>query len=202
MFGSEVVILSDPASRVGINSYFEAADHYNERETDLIWHTEHWEVSPMSSSILRPQTGAEAPPPTFQLTHAETGSLSHVDILRLVQAGFALSDVQAMVRSSSLFKAHKLLERIMGKSARTIQRLSNLQNEVRLNPQQSAIALQYAQGLELAVMVFGSQTLAENWLGRSCKHLSGIVPFEMLNTSVGFKVVVEYLERVRLGVYQ
>lgn len=43
MFGSEVVILSDPASRGGINSYFKAADHYNERETDLIWHTEHWE---------------------------------------------------------------------------------------------------------------------------------------------------------------
>ena len=156
----------------------------------------------MSSSILRPQTGAAAQPPTFQLTHAEIGSLSHLDILRLVQAGFALSDVQAMVRSSSLFKAHKLLERIMGKSARTIQRLSNPQNEVRLNPQQSSVALQYAQGLELAVMVFGSQTLAENWLGRSCKHLSGIVPFEMLNTSVGFKVVVEYLERARLGVYQ
>ncbi|MGY3258715.1 antitoxin Xre/MbcA/ParS toxin-binding domain-containing protein [Pseudomonas chlororaphis] len=156
----------------------------------------------MSSSILRPQTGAAAQPLTFQLTHAETGSLRHVDILRLVQAGFALSDVQAMVRSSSLFKAHKLLERIMGKSARTIQRLSNPQNEVRLNPQQSAVVLQYAQGLELAVMVFGSQTLAENWLGRSCKHLSGIVPFEMLNTSVGFKVVVDYLERARLGVYQ
>lgn len=156
----------------------------------------------MSSSILRPQTGAAPQPPTFQLTHAETGSLSQLDILRLVQAGFALSDVQAMVRSSSLFKAHKLLERIMGKSARTIQRLSNPQNEVRLNPQQSAVALQYAQGIELAVMVFGSQTLAENWLGRSCKHLSGIVPFEMLNTSVGFKVVVEYLERARLGVYQ
>lgn len=50
-------------------------------------------------------------------------------------------------------------------------------------------------------MVFGSQTLAENWLARS-KHLSGIVPFEMLNTSVGFKVVMEYLERARLGVYQ
>lgn len=114
----------------------------------------------MSSSILRLQTGAATQPPTFQLTHAEMGSLSHLDFLRLVQVGFALNDVQAMVRSSSLFKTHKLLERIMGKSTRTIQRLSNLQNEVRLNPQQSAVALQYAQGLELAVMVFGFQTLA------------------------------------------
>ncbi len=156
----------------------------------------------MSSSFFRPQTGAATQSPTFQLTHAEKGGLSHLDILRLVQAGFALSDVEAMVRSSSLFKAHKLLERIIGKSARTIQRLSKPHNKVRLSPRQSAVALQYAQGLELAVTVFGSQTLAENWLGRSCKHLSGIVPFEILDTSVGFKVVKDYLDRARLGVYQ
>ncbi|MCE0972103.1 MULTISPECIES: antitoxin Xre/MbcA/ParS toxin-binding domain-containing protein [Pseudomonas] len=154
----------------------------------------------MSSSSLNPQAGAAAHAAMFLLTQAETGSLSHLDILRLVQAGFALSNVQAMVHSSCLFKTRKLLEQIMGKSARTIQRLSA--PEVRLNPQQSAVAVQYAQGLELAVTVFGSQALAEHWLERPCKHLSGLVPFEMLNTSVGFKVVVDYLERTRLGVYQ
>ncbi len=156
----------------------------------------------MGSTILTPPIEAPAHRPTFHLTRAETGSLSHLDILHLVQAGFALGDVQALVSSSRLFKARKLLERIMGKSARTIQRLSNLSEQARLNAQQSAIAFQYAQGLELAVMVFGSQTLAENWMGQPCMHLSGMVPFEMLDTSVGFKVVVDYLERVRLGVYQ
>lgn len=156
----------------------------------------------MSSSILNPQSGAAAQAPVFQLTRAERGSLSHLDLLRLVQAGFALNDVQAMVRSSCLFKTRKALEQIMGRSARAIQRLSATHNDARLNPQQSALALQYAQGLELAVIVFGSQALAEHWLGRPCKHLSGLVPFEILNTSVGFKVVVDYLERARLGVYQ
>lgn len=156
----------------------------------------------MSSSLLNPQAGAAAQSPMFLLTQTESGSLSQLDILRLVQAGFALSDVQAMVHSSCLFKARELLEQIMGKSARTIQRLSPPHNEVRLNPQQSAVAVQYAQGLDLAVTVFGSQALAEHWLGRPCKHLSGMVPFEMLDTSVGFKVVVDYLERARLGVYQ
>lgn len=156
----------------------------------------------MSSSILNPKTGAAAQAPMFQLTRSETASLSYLDLLRLVQAGFALNDFQAMVRSSCLFKSRKLLELVMGKSARTIQRLSAPHNEARLNPQQSAAALQYAQGLELAMIVFGSQALAEHWLGGPCKHLSGMVPFEMLSTSIGFKVVVDYLERVRLGVYQ
>lgn len=172
------------------------------RERDLIWHSKHREVIAMSSTMLSRGSGATAQPPTFHLIHAETGSLGDLEILRLVQAGFVLGDVQALVSSSCLFKARKLLERIMGKSARTIQRLGNRQYLVRLNAQQSAVAFQYAHGLELAVTVFGSQTFAENWLGQSCRHLSGMVPFEMLDTSVGFKVVVDYLERVRLGVYQ
>lgn len=141
-------------------------------------------------------------PPTVHLTHAESGSLSHLEILRLVQAGFALSDVQAMVGSSNLYKTHRLLERIMGKSARTIQRLSTLPNAIRLNAQQSAVAFQYAMVLELSMCVFGSQTIAEHWLNRSCRQLSGIIPFEMIDTSLGFSIVMDYLERIRLGVYQ
>ncbi|MCO7623569.1 MbcA/ParS/Xre antitoxin family protein [Pseudomonas fulva] len=30
----------------------------------------------------------------------------------------------------------------------------------------------------------------------------GFVPFEMLDTSLGFSLVVDYLERLLLGVYQ
>lgn len=52
------------------------------------------------------------------------------------------------------------------------------------------------------MIVFGSQALAEDWMGQSCWHLSGMVPFEMLDNSFGYEVVMEYLERVRLGVYQ
>lgn len=140
--------------------------------------------------------------PTGYLTHAESWSLSHLEILRLVQAGFALSDVQAMVGSSDLFKTYKLLERIMGKSARTIQRLSTLPNAIQLNSQQSALAFQYAMVLEFSIFVFGSQAIAEHWLNRSCRQLSGFIPFEMIDTSIGFSIVMDYLERVRLGVYQ
>ncbi|MCW8277840.1 DUF2384 domain-containing protein [Pseudomonas sp. PCH199] len=156
----------------------------------------------MGPTIMRPHAGAVALTPTLHLTHAENDSLSHLGVLHLVQAGFLLNDVQAMVGSSSLFKARKLLERIMGKSIRTIQRLNNPKDAVRLDAHQSAVAFQYAKVLELAMSVFGCQTLAENWLDRPCRQLSGIVPFEMLDTAIGFNVVVDYLERVRLGVYQ
>lgn len=156
----------------------------------------------MSAAIMEPRARGIAQKPTSYLTHAESGTLSQLDILHLVQAGFALSDVKAMVGSSRLFTAHKLLERIIGKSTRTIQRLNNTGDGVCLNAQQSAVAFQYASVLGLAIIVFGSQELAENWLGRSCAGLSGIIPFEILDISLGFSIVEDYLERVRLGVYQ
>lgn len=156
----------------------------------------------MSAAIMEPRAGAIAKQPTSYLTHAESGTLSQLDILHLVQAGFALSDVQAMVGSSSLFTAHQLLTRIMGRSARTIQRLSKSGDGASLNAHQSAVAFQYASVLELAILVFDSQELAENWLGRPCARLSGVTPFEILDISLGFSIVLDYLERVRLGVYQ
>nr|WP_256678624.1 MULTISPECIES: MbcA/ParS/Xre antitoxin family protein [Pseudomonas] len=71
-----------------------------------------------------------------------------------------------------------------------------------MDAQQSAVAFQYAKGPEIASKVLGSQMLAEQWLCRPCGHLMGFVPFEMLDTSLGFSLVVDYLERLLLGVYQ
>lgn len=101
--------------------------------------------------------------PMVYLTQADTQSLSHLDILRLVQAEFSLDDVRAMVASSGLYTSRKVLERIIGKSIRTIQRQSRLKNAVRLIAQESAVVFQYAKALELAVSVFGSQALVGIW---------------------------------------
>ncbi|WP_177331695.1 antitoxin Xre/MbcA/ParS toxin-binding domain-containing protein [Pseudomonas sp. NBRC 111118] len=37
---------------------------------------------------------------------------------------------------------------------------------------------------------------------RRFRQLAGNVPFEMVDTSLGFSIVMDYLERIRLGVYQ
>jgi putative toxin-antitoxin system antitoxin component (TIGR02293 family) len=136
------------------------------------------------------------------LVHAKSDDLSDLQILHLVQAGFPLQDVQVMISSSSLFRDRNLLKHITGKSARAIQRLGATGSAIRLTALQSSMAFQYAKAHEMAAIVFGSQTGAEAWLGRPCRQLSGGVPFDMLDTALGFNVVVDYLERARLGVYQ
>jgi putative toxin-antitoxin system antitoxin component (TIGR02293 family) len=133
------------------------------------------------------------------LTHARADRLSHLEILHLIRDGFLLQDVRDMIASSELYASSQILQNITGKSSRTIRKLHD---DVRLNAQQSAIAFQYAAVLSLALSVFGSQSLAEQWISRPCTALGGMIPFEMITNSWGFLAIKEYLERVELGIYQ
>lgn len=123
-------------------------------------------------------------------------------IIRYTQEGFYLSDVREMLSGSKLYMEHGLLERITGKSVRTVQRLAKEAQPIRLNRQQSTVAFQYAQALEHATEVFGSQSLAEDWLEKPCKYLDGHAPLELIDNSLGFQVVEDYLSRIEHGVYQ
>lgn len=127
---------------------------------------------------------------------------SSLRLYLLVRVGFALTDVKAMVSSSALYARADIMKRIVGKSTRTIQRKAQQGGGARLNARQSALAFQYAQALDQAIAVFGSQPQAEAWLARPCRHLADYVPLDMVESAVGFKAVVSYLKRVEMGVYQ
>jgi putative toxin-antitoxin system antitoxin component (TIGR02293 family) len=139
--------------------------------------------------------------PTEVLLHGRKGD-ERMLIIRYTQEGFNLSDVRDMLSTSTLYMEHDLVQRITGKSIRTVQRLTKESTPVRLNQQQSTVAFQYAQTLEHATNVFGSQPLAEDWLKKPCKYLDGHVPLELIDNSLGFQAVEDYLTRIEHGVYQ
>lgn len=99
------------------------------------------------------------------------------------------------------YMKHGLVQCITGKSARTVQRLAKEIKTVRLNYQQSTVASQYGQVLEHAIIVFGSQQVAENWLKKPCRYLCGNIPLELIDNPLGFQVVEDYLTRIEHGVY-
>jgi len=139
--------------------------------------------------------------PTEVLLRNDINQLSSVRIYELTAEGFAFQDVKDMLAGSALMNDRKIISRIVGRSVRTLQRQVG-KKQANLNPQQSAVALQYAKVLEDAINVFGTQQLAEEWLGRPCKFLDGNVPLDMIDNPVGFQAVEEYLERIEYGVYQ
>jgi len=139
--------------------------------------------------------------PTEVLLHGRKGD-TRMLVIRYTQEGFELSDVRDMLAISALYMEHDLIQRITGKSIRTVQRLTKETGQVRLNQQQSTIAFQYAQALEHATNVFGNLLLAEEWLRKPCKYLDGHVPLELIDNSLGFQAVEDYLTRIEYGVYQ
>jgi putative toxin-antitoxin system antitoxin component (TIGR02293 family) len=146
--------------------------------------------------------GAKKPrKPTEVLLHGRKGD-TRMLVIRYTLEGFDLSDVRDMLAISALYMEHDLIQRITGKSIRTVQRLTKETQKVRLNQQQSTVAFQYAQTLEHATDVFGNLSLAEDWLQKPCKYLDGHVPLELVDNSLGFQAVEDYLTRIEYGVYQ
>ncbi len=157
----------------------------------------------MISAETRTRKAQPAPStPTEYLLRGYSGQLSQVMVYRLVAEGFTLRDVQDMLSSSNLYSKKEVLARILGKSIRTIRRQGRSKGQVRLNSYQSAVAFQYATVLEHAVDVFGTQRLAEEWLGRTCRYLDGDIPLDVIDNPLGFQAVKVYLEGIKYGTYQ
>ncbi|WP_324743280.1 antitoxin Xre/MbcA/ParS toxin-binding domain-containing protein [Pseudomonas veronii] len=138
--------------------------------------------------------------PTECLFSNSSDQISPLAIYKIIEKGFALKEVQLMVSPTKLYTSALILEKIIGGSLRGYQRA--LKRNARLSSKKSAVVFQYAKGLELAITVFGSLDLAEQWLGRPCKYLEGITPVDALDNYFGYKAVEDYLKKILYGIYQ
>ncbi|MEG0323665.1 MAG: MbcA/ParS/Xre antitoxin family protein [Raoultibacter sp.] len=145
-----------------------------------------------SSTTLRPT----------ELLCGDSTHLSVSIIHSLIEKGFELKNVEAMVSSSELFSKKQILKQILGESELTAHQQRVRSGDFRINAQQSATAFRFAETLEYAIRIFGEQKLAEEWLARSCRHMNGAVPVDMIDDPVGFRTVKQYLRRIEYGIYQ
>lgn len=150
-------------------------------------------------STAKISPGAEKP--TEFLLRPDLGQLSPIQVYGLITKGFDLKNVHKMLSSSDLFLERNILGRILGRSSGKPHRHGKKQH-IRLGSHQSALAFQYAKVLENAISVFGSQKLAEEWLGRPCKYLEVDAPLDIIDNALGYQIVQDYLNRIEYGVYQ
>jgi uncharacterized protein (DUF2384 family) len=122
-------------------------------------------------------------------------------IVRLTDEGFALNDVVNMLSTSEMYLREDMVKRITGKSVRTVRRLLREGKSVRLDPQQSVVAYQYALVLEMATRAFGGLTQAELWMQKPTPYLNGYVPLELTRHPLGFQMVEQYLCQIMYGGY-
>lgn len=156
----------------------------------------------IQSRLQNPATASSPRRPTDYLLLEDADNCSLLMIYRHIMGGFAMKGVEALLASCVLQSTRRTMIRALGVSTRTAERHRNIRGDVRLTPQQSALAFQYAQVLELSTSVFGKQTRAEEWLGRPCRSLDGNVPLIMVENVFGAQAVDNYLRRIEMGVYQ
>lgn len=71
----------------------------------------------------------------------------------------------------------------------------------RLSVEQSGRAWRFAELLEKAIEVFGSQEEAEDFFGRPAIGLDQHRPIDLLSTPAGSELVETHIERLKYGVY-
>ncbi len=139
--------------------------------------------------------------PVELLVHGRNIGDDAMLIVHLTNEGFELKDVVDMLSTSGLYQQGDVVKLITGKSVRTIRRLLKADEPIRLDPQQSVIAYQFALVLELATRAFGGQPRAEDWMQKPSTYFHGHVPLELTLHPLGFQMVEQYLMQLIYGVY-
>lgn len=209
--GYDIEVVNGLDAQASDNGWIMRTPHL-EYETPAYSHRLHWRTDrarcPMEEvtmpSVKVPRlTGvkrAEGRPVDVLVNGRNIGDDAFL-IVDLTDEGFELNDVVNMLSTSELYLQGDMVKRITGKSVSTVRRLLKEGKTVRLDPQQSVVAYQYALVLEKATRAFGRQSRAEEWLRKPSTYLNGRVPAEFIRHSLGFQMVEQYLGQLIYGVY-
>ncbi|UMZ11904.1 DUF2384 domain-containing protein [Pseudomonas sp. MPFS] len=139
--------------------------------------------------------------PSQSLFQSDPDELGAVAIYLRIAKGFDFSNAQALLRESTS-QSQQIMSDLLGVPVRIWHTQRGKKSSRKLTPGQSALMYQYAKLLELAEAIFGSRLSAEQWLCSPCRHLDHTAPMTMINNAIGYQTAVDYLKRIRHGVYQ
>ena len=121
---------------------------------------------------------------------------SDFDLLKLARKGISKKSLLALAKKISL--TIEEVASVLHISERTLQRYTP-QTLVKTEYADRAIelALLYERGIE----VLGSERAFSNWIKSPNYALGGEVPFNLLDTRIGFTMVLDILGRIEHGIF-
>jgi len=124
-----------------------------------------------------------------------------LDAHESILSGFPGKSLVRLAENVAIIRRPETFEKALGVSLRTFQRHKKDLSAKRLSQEQSGRAWKFAEILEKATEVFGSQAEAEQFLERPAIGLSQQRPIDLLATPAGVALVETYLDRLKYGVY-
>lgn len=131
-----------------------------------------------------------------QTLKKETNELE--DFLEIIRAGFPVKSATKIIESSG-FPQDEVLKQIGISKANYYRKRKRPSS--RLEPNISDRIFRIAYIFARAEKVFGDLDVSMKWLHRPNKSLRDQIPFEMLDTEVGFKEIERILKQIEYGDY-
>lgn len=123
-----------------------------------------------------------------------------LDVHEALSHGLPGAALRHLVGNVVLLRNQDGLARAVGMSLRTYQRFKVAPGKP-LSQEQSGRTWKFAEILDKATAVLGSQEEAEAWLERPAIGLDQRRPIDLLATPAGVRLVEDFLTRLEYGVY-
>ncbi|UKT64443.1 type II RES/Xre toxin-antitoxin system antitoxin [Pedobacter mucosus] len=121
---------------------------------------------------------------------------SDIDLLKLARKGIPKKSLLALAKRISL--TIEEVASVLHISERTLQRYTpNTLVKTEYADRAIELALLYERGIE----VLGSERAFSSWVKSPNMALGGEVPFNLLDTRIGFNMVLQILGRIEYGVF-
>lgn len=124
-----------------------------------------------------------------------------LDAHEVILSGFPGKALVRLSENVAIIRRPDIFEKALGLSLRTFQRHKKAAAAKKLSQEQSGRAWKFAEILEKATEIFGSQAEAEQFLERPAIGLNQKRPIDLLATPAGVGLVETHLERIKYGVY-
>lgn len=125
---------------------------------------------------------------------------SGLDAHDMILRGLPGQALTHLVGGLQIIEPTQSLEKAMGMSLRTYQRRKD-EPARKLSPEQSGRVWKFAEVLDKAIRVFGTQSAAESWLERPAIGLGQRRPIDLMSSPAGVEMVETVLMQLEYGVY-
>lgn len=124
-----------------------------------------------------------------------------LDVHDLIVQGLSSQALIYLVDTVSVLSSGDALNKAIGMSLRTFQRLKSKKGMARLSAEQSSRAWRFADILAHATDVLGDQKAAESWLLAPAIGLDNRRPIDLFSSVAGAEAVETHLKCMEYGVY-
>lgn len=131
--------------------------------------------------------------PAWVITNTTNAPHFKLDLIDKIREGVKKTDWKQLLQFTS--STEKEFENILPSS------ISSMQKNAVYNKETSERIYELARLFGLGYDVFDTKTDFKNWLMTPSKSLGNKVPFELLDSSIGFEIVENEIVRIQYNVY-